>query len=147
MLVDLDDLERLQNNSMVTKGVAAAAIDSSCGFIGTGGGRTAAGTTGAAGAGGAGARAGRAPQRRSASYTHGSRGTGSSCSSANGSANGAGMIGNGGNGNGFPVTKAWAGVGGTLAEFDLSLDLDGPAPAPLPPVASVRRPRFWRHFE
>jgi hypothetical protein len=57
------------------------------------------------------------------------------------------MIGNGGNGNGFPVTKAWAGVGGTLAEFDLSLDLDGPAPAPLPPVASVRRPRFWRHFE
>ncbi len=36
VLVDLDDLERQQNNSMLTKGVAAAAVDTSCGFIGTG---------------------------------------------------------------------------------------------------------------
>ncbi len=131
MLVDLDDLERLQNTSMVTKGVAAAAIDSSCGFIGTGSGTAAgAGATGAAG------RAGRAPPRRSQSYTHGSRWGSSSANCSNG----VGMI---GNGNGFSVTKAWAGVGGTLAEFDLSLDLDGPAPAPLPAIASVRKATLY----
>ena len=36
VLVDLDDLERQQSNSMLTKGVAAASVDTSCGFIGTG---------------------------------------------------------------------------------------------------------------
>jgi hypothetical protein len=36
VLVDLDDIQRLANNSMLTKGVAAAAVDSGCGFVGTG---------------------------------------------------------------------------------------------------------------
>ena len=36
VLVDLDDLERLQNHQHLTKGVAAAALDARCGFIGTG---------------------------------------------------------------------------------------------------------------
>ena len=35
VLVDLDDLERMQNHQHLTKGVAAAAVDARCGFIGT----------------------------------------------------------------------------------------------------------------
>jgi hypothetical protein len=36
VLVDLDDLERRTNQSMIIKGVAVAPVHSACGFIGTG---------------------------------------------------------------------------------------------------------------